>query len=329
MTQQVETATIVGTIGAGGAGNATIVVTALGMGNSPKTISVAVDNNDTAAIVAGKVRSVLALDVDVQAFFLVGGATDKVILTARTAAANDSTMNISSDNGTCSGLTTEATSANTIAGAVTTANGYCTLAQIKTQLPETAYATTTDYDGSITAMILAASRMFDREVGRWDNFFYPLAGDQTRYYDGTIGDELPIEEFVSITSVSVSPQGDVIPGNYLLLAATDYYAAPYNAPLNNRPYRTLIMDYINGAGQAWFPFRKGVKVIGVPGWSLTPPTDITEACIIQVVRWVQRAKALYQDIGADQAVGGILIKGQTGLDNDIKALLYGYKLELG
>ena len=113
---QVETATIVGTIGAGGAGNATITVTAAGMTNSPKAISVAVANNDTASQVAGKVRTALAADVNVSAFFTVSGATDKVILTAKTAAANDATMNIASDNGTCSGLTAQPTSANTTAG---------------------------------------------------------------------------------------------------------------------------------------------------------------------------------------------------------------------
>lgn len=115
-TLQVETATVVGTIGGSGAGNATVVVTAAGMTNSPKTVSVAVANNDTASQVAGKIRTALGLDADVSAFFTVGGATTAVILTAKVKAANDGTMNISTDNGTCSGLTAAPTSANTTAG---------------------------------------------------------------------------------------------------------------------------------------------------------------------------------------------------------------------
>jgi hypothetical protein len=117
---QVETATVVGTIGVAGAGNATVIVTAAGMTGSPKTVSVAVANNDTAAQVAGKIRTALAADANVghatTGFFTVSGANENVVLTARTAAANDGTLNISIDNGTCTGLTAAPTSANTTAG---------------------------------------------------------------------------------------------------------------------------------------------------------------------------------------------------------------------
>jgi hypothetical protein len=114
---QVETATVVGTIGAGGAGNATVVVTSAGMAGSPITVSVAVANNDSASTVAGKIRTDLALNATIAARFTISGATDKVILTRKAPfAANDSTLNISTDNGTCSGLTAAPTSANTTAG---------------------------------------------------------------------------------------------------------------------------------------------------------------------------------------------------------------------
>lgn len=114
--RQVETATIVGTIV--NAGNATITVTAAGMANSPKAISVAVAAADTASQVAAKVANALAADVDVNGFFIVSypGSADKVALTVRTQAVNDGTMNIASANGTCTGLTAQPTSANTTAG---------------------------------------------------------------------------------------------------------------------------------------------------------------------------------------------------------------------
>lgn len=129
-TKQVETATAAGTITT--AGNASVVVTAAGMTGSPKTISVAVALNDTAATWAGKVRTALAADTAVAALFDVGGTTTAIQLTRKAVdsfalrgtayeirAANDSTLNISLDNGTCAGITTAATSANTTAGVAT------------------------------------------------------------------------------------------------------------------------------------------------------------------------------------------------------------------
>ena len=129
-TAQVETATAAGSIT--GSGNASVVVTAAGMNNSPKTISVAVTNGDTAATWAGKVRTALAADTDVSTTFTVGGSTTSITLTRKAATgltfagtsipeyyANDGTLNISLDNGTCTGITTAATSANTTAGVAT------------------------------------------------------------------------------------------------------------------------------------------------------------------------------------------------------------------
>ncbi len=114
--KQVETATVVGTIEAAGAGDVEVIVTAAGMDNSPKTVTVAVANDDTASEVAGKIRAALALDADVDGFFTITGSDAEVILTAKAAAANDATMNISIDNGTSDGLTAALTSEDTTAG---------------------------------------------------------------------------------------------------------------------------------------------------------------------------------------------------------------------
>lgn len=114
--KQVETATVIGTITSSGAGNATVIVTAAGMTGSPKTVSVAVANNDTAAQVATKIRAALTDDVHISAFFDVSGTGAQVVLTRKVAAANDATMNISIANGTCTGLTAAPTSSNTTMG---------------------------------------------------------------------------------------------------------------------------------------------------------------------------------------------------------------------
>lgn len=129
-TAQVETATAAGTIT--GSGNATVIVTAAGMTGSPKTISVAVTNGDTAATWAEKVRVALTSDTAVSALFTVGGSTTAITLTRKPTntytvgaetvnvyPANDGTLNVSLDNGTCTGITTASTSANTTAGVAT------------------------------------------------------------------------------------------------------------------------------------------------------------------------------------------------------------------
>lgn len=113
---QVKTLTVLGTVT--GSGNATVVVTAAAMPNSPKTISVAVTNGDSASTVAGKVRTALSIDADVKGFFSIGGSGADVVLTAKIARANDGTMNVSITNGTCTGLTPVTTATNTTAGVV-------------------------------------------------------------------------------------------------------------------------------------------------------------------------------------------------------------------
>ena len=133
-TAQIETATAAGTITA--SGNAEVIVTAAGMPGSPKTILVAVENGDTAAVWAGKVRTALAADTAVAARFDVSGDSTSIILTRKPSntyvigttsvpirLANDGTLNIALDNGTCTGITPAATSANTTAG-VATAGAY-------------------------------------------------------------------------------------------------------------------------------------------------------------------------------------------------------------
>ena len=120
-TRQVETATVLGSIGGSGAGNATVVVTAAGMTGSSITLSVAVANSDTASQVATKIRAAMNGNANITAKFIIGGASANIILTSILAAVNDGTLNISIANGTCSGLTTAATSADTTAGAAGTA----------------------------------------------------------------------------------------------------------------------------------------------------------------------------------------------------------------
>jgi hypothetical protein len=127
-TQQVETAVVVeDTPGTLTAGNATVTVTAAGMPNSPKAVVVALATNDTEAQVATKFRAALTADTDVGGFFTIGGTGPNVVATARTAAANDGTMNIAYADTTSSGLADDATSNNTTAGVAPATTGQAVL----------------------------------------------------------------------------------------------------------------------------------------------------------------------------------------------------------
>lgn len=271
-TNQVETATVLGSVT--GSGNATVIVTAARMSNSPKTISVAVLGGDTASDAALKMRQTLALDADVAAFFIVSGSGTNMVLTTETPAANDTTMNISIDNGTCSGLTAAPTSTNTTAGDGIS-NGYATLAQYKTWIAVRGLTggvgTDTSDDTVIEILIEAASRYMDRQTGKR---FYQNSSDETRYYSSEDEYCVKVDPLVSITSVSVDYSGT---RSYTLLAPTDYDLTPDNAALDSHPYTALEIARL--VSSAYFPTtRKGIQVVGKFGWPVTPK-DVTDATL--------------------------------------------------
>jgi hypothetical protein len=111
---QVETATAAGTITA--SGNATVVVTGDDIVGSPLTVSVAVLNTDTAATWAGKVRTALGAVSAIASLYTVGGSTTAISLTRILDRYDDSTLNISLANGTCTGITAAPTSSSATAG---------------------------------------------------------------------------------------------------------------------------------------------------------------------------------------------------------------------
>lgn len=122
-TAQVETATIVAAAGATTAGNLNVTVTSALVTGSPLLIPVALLTSDnTASLVATKVRAALNATAAITAHYTIGGsaATYSLTTSAINHAANDATLNMAHVNGTCVGITTAATSANTTAGVGTT-----------------------------------------------------------------------------------------------------------------------------------------------------------------------------------------------------------------
>jgi hypothetical protein len=124
-TCQVETATVVGTIT--GDGNASFTLTAAGMTGSPITESVAVLTDDTPAEVATKAVTQLNTNSNITDLFNIAADDDDVVVTRLVPAANDATLNLAYDNDTCTGLTGDATSADTTAGSATAHENYVTI----------------------------------------------------------------------------------------------------------------------------------------------------------------------------------------------------------
>jgi hypothetical protein len=122
---QVELNSISGSVST--AGNATVIVTASGMTGSPKTVTVALAQNDSASAVAEKIRVALRADANVGAFFTVGGSGANVSLTAKAKVANDATMNLSIAKGTADGITSSTSSVDLVAGVAVGANSVYSL----------------------------------------------------------------------------------------------------------------------------------------------------------------------------------------------------------
>ena len=189
-------------------------------------------------------------------------------------------------------------------------------------------STDTRYATAMEGFIAVASRLIDLEVGRWEGFFYPSTDDVTFIYDGSGCDEQEIDEFVSITSVSVSEQGDLSSSDYTAWTEnTDFYVYPYNHTAQGKPITKLIVSS-NGTKPGWYSYRKAVKVVGVAGYSASVPSVIANACKVQAIRWFMRAKSAYQDVSGNTEVGTTNYKGATKLDPDVKLMLFPYKLEL-
>ena len=139
-TQQIETATLVGTVSTAGA--LTVIVTGALVTGTPLSMQVDVAASDTPTQVATKIRTamnVAAITDD----YTIGGAAADITLTTILSAANDATLNLDYHITSTIGVTDATTSANTTPGVA------ATVQQVETA---TVIATIT-IDGSINVIV--------------------------------------------------------------------------------------------------------------------------------------------------------------------------------
>ena len=178
---------------------------------------------------------------------------------------------------------------------------YCTLLELKAN-PDLGVFSTGDYDSVLASYITRASRMIDRQLGKWDNYFYPSTDAEVRYFTGD-EDYLDIDEAVSITSIAVSEGGEVTSTGYTTWAATDWFAWPYNYAAKGEPIRRIEIDTVNGSQYSFGGYPKGVKITGIFGYSATPPNEIKQACIIQATSLFMQEKQGWRDASASAELG--------------------------
>ena len=91
--------------------------TCAGLTSAPTSVdTLAGVAHDGAPQIATAIRAALVANAYVNAFFVVSGAGNDIILTARVAAANDASMNIAIATGSATGITAAPTSADTTPG---------------------------------------------------------------------------------------------------------------------------------------------------------------------------------------------------------------------
>lgn len=207
------------------------------------------------------------------------------------------------------------------------ANDYTTSTDAFADISEGNYSSS-DYPVMAT-FVTVASRLIDREMGRWDGFFYPTTDDVTNYYDGCGLMTQPIDEYVSITSVAVAEEGGLASSDYTAWTLnTDYITRPSNATNKGRPINELEIVVYNGTKGEWYEGQRSVRVVGVAGYSSTTPEIVAQAAKMQAVRWFMRAKQAYQNTGVTAEFGPLQYSQKLELDPDIKQLLWPLKLEL-
>lgn len=112
---QVETATVVAAAGATSNGNLPVTVTGARITGSPVAVSVALTTADnTAALVAAKIRSAIGANTAISAVYTVGGSGADVVLTETDPENNDTTLNIAWT--AALGVSAVTSSTNTTAG---------------------------------------------------------------------------------------------------------------------------------------------------------------------------------------------------------------------
>jgi hypothetical protein len=201
---------------------------------------------------------------------------------------------------------------------VAIANGYATLAQIKSAL-RIASGDATD-DALLEMAVESASRLIDAYCGR--NFI--LAGTATRYYNTENPYVVQIDDARSIVEVQTSTGLDGVYDTTWTIGTAGGQGDAQPEPINDY-LGGVVWPYtrIRAIGDYTFPTgpENSIKVRAVFGWPNIPVT-VTQATILQSSRIFARLQsplgvAGWGDLG--------VMRVSRGLDPDVAQLIEGYR----
>lgn len=140
-------------------------------------------------------------------------------------------------------------------------------------------------DDDIELAIAAASRGVDKAARR--RFYADEDADQVRYYSPTRPGLLIIDDLVTLTSLSIDPNGAQVfdqPWTQNL----HFMLEPLNAPADGWPW-TALRTPRNGAYSFPCYYERSVKITGKFGWPAVPD-PIKDAATLVATRLLKRAR---------------------------------------
>ena len=210
---------------------------------------------------------------------------------------------------------------------------YATLAALKARVD---LNSSTQHDAVLTSLIVASSKKLDRFCNRPDGFV-AVATATARTFVGNGKAVLWIDECTSISMVAVKDA--VTDTTYTDWTTSDWQAGrgdPLSPDLNHTPYEFLTVTpwgdygyftsgrYLGQRGFSPEPSATGravatVQITAKWGYAVAVPTDISEACLMQAVRWWKRYQSGMSDTLASGELGTLLYT--SALDPDIAGIL--------
>lgn len=193
-------------------------------------------------------------------------------------------------------------------------NGYCTLAEIKSELE----ITDSNDDTYIEGVIEGVSRWID---GWTKRRFYAVT--ETRYYSPEYSSIIDVDDLLSVTTLKTDPNQDRTFSD--TWETTDYDLLPLNEAANGWPY-TYIETTLNG--QYTFPLgTKTVEIAGSFGFCALAnvPSDVYRAAFLGTLRLIKRDDTPL-GIAGSPTVGPVDVNiPSLTSDPDIIALIQQYR----
>ena len=188
---------------------------------------------------------------------------------------------------------------------------YATLNQVKAAL-RIGTADTVD-DAMLNLSLASADEAINVYCGR--TFGTAGTADATRYYAAGKPDVVEIDDCTSITTVEWSQDGT----NWN--ATTSYQAEPLNNMTDGIAWPTTRLRVKSNL--AW-PVMNGLETVRVTGKFAfgSVPSSVTQAAILQTVRWFKRADAPFGVAGFGD-MGAVRVT--RSVDPDVEVLLQPYR----